>query len=898
MSNITVKDFRTYNIIQTLDDGYVLVQNSADNTIKRVPISFFQGGAVDAAWNNTTVYNIPEVVEYNNKWWKTKIDGNVGIPPVEGASWTEVSKASGQNLSNYAVGVYNLSPSMVIKSDKAYILSENVTLPFDSTDFNAELDAGIWVDAGGDGGGDAFPFPVLNISTSVTPAVPNKTYLVDATSELITIELPNVTTDNEDVFHVKMDISSNHVIVTTVGGTQLIGNATSVEIATEGNSMMFKANGVGGYDIIIDNRTRYIPVTLTTNTDLSQGYESGGVYNCEPVGTAEIEITLPNVLDSHAGFWAKFILAQDSLGSVRLKVLDGITPIGSELEPVIATAGKGLEILDTGTLYQVTQDSRPSLVSSAINLYALDELSAEVPPYLSAVTTTADPDYSITPTDLNIGAVSGLGQVLGGFISDAGVLLGSILETNVISIGNFRRTGGSGVAAFYVEIYKVDEFDVEVLLGTTTQSQAISSATYVQVSASGIIPTTDFLTTDRLLVKVLGNRVAGGSDPIYDLQVEGLDPARVTIAVPSSTISHDSIAGVNDAAIDTTKGHVNSAKPLQFPQRTTAELAQIVIDGDAFLGMKVFNTTTSSFQRYNGIEFVEEIADNIQAKIVQTTEQLLSTQHSTPAMIGNNAVYGYDGVIGASTLPIDTIQTNDTTSAVTPLTAAYTSIGLEITPVNDVNYGHTAAVIAVNNTSLTETAIVQFVVEKNGSFAGEKYSFTIPPNNVTWCRFVDPILSTEIPAGGVVIRILGISDIVGITSVFGIIPTTEMDLFELSPASNVVTREEVPIVNTANVIDVDFNNETQFTGNEAEAVSAGVSITFSNTPTVGEAQLRFEITNTATITFPVGSKMQNTDDRWNDTTRVFTPPENGLYEIVVTIVGSIYLVKISDAYVG
>jgi len=559
-------------------------------------------------------------------------------------------------------------------------------------------------------GNTTFPFPVLNVSASVSPAILNNTYLVDATSGLITIELPNVTASNEDVFHIKLDVNTNHVVITTVGGTQLIGGATVVEISTEGNSMMFKANGVNGYDIIIDDRTRYIPITLTTNTDLSLGYESSGVYTCEPVGTAELEIILPNIRAAHAGFWAKFLLAGDSLGSVRLKVLDGVTLIGSELEPVIATAGKGIEILDTGTQYVVPQDSRPSAVTSAINLYALNEASIEVPPYLRAATTTSDLDYSIIPTDIDLGAVSGLGQILGGFISDAGVLLGSILETNVVSIGNFRRTGGSGSSSFYVELYKVDEFDAETLLGTTTQSAAITSATYIQVSATGIVPTTDFLVTDRLLVKVLGNRIGGGSDPSYDLQVEGLDPARVTIAVPSSTISHDSIAGVNDldparvtiavpsstishdsiagvndAAIGTSKGHVNSAVPLQFPQRTTAQLAQIVIDGDAFLGMEVFDTDTGTFKQYNGVAFIDRdnttIPDPLQLKTLITTERLAALQNSHNSSLKTLlANYTERGTLGTTTMPISTEKLSVSTSNSTPITQSYTDIGLNITP--------------------------------------------------------------------------------------------------------------------------------------------------------------------------------------------------------------------------
>jgi hypothetical protein len=50
-------------------------------------------------WNNTLPYAIGFIVEYQNKFWKSKIANNTNIVPVEGANWTEVSKAeAGQNI--------------------------------------------------------------------------------------------------------------------------------------------------------------------------------------------------------------------------------------------------------------------------------------------------------------------------------------------------------------------------------------------------------------------------------------------------------------------------------------------------------------------------------------------------------------------------------------------------------------------------------------------------------------------------------------------------------------------------------------------------------------------------------------------------------------------------------
>jgi hypothetical protein len=52
-----------------------------------------------STWNSSLPYPVNFIVEYQSKFWKSKIANNTNIPPVEGASWTEVSKAeAGQNI--------------------------------------------------------------------------------------------------------------------------------------------------------------------------------------------------------------------------------------------------------------------------------------------------------------------------------------------------------------------------------------------------------------------------------------------------------------------------------------------------------------------------------------------------------------------------------------------------------------------------------------------------------------------------------------------------------------------------------------------------------------------------------------------------------------------------------
>ncbi len=55
-------------------------------------------------WNSSLPYPVNFIVEYQSKFWKSKIANNINIPPVEGVSWTEVSKATAAqniNLENF-----------------------------------------------------------------------------------------------------------------------------------------------------------------------------------------------------------------------------------------------------------------------------------------------------------------------------------------------------------------------------------------------------------------------------------------------------------------------------------------------------------------------------------------------------------------------------------------------------------------------------------------------------------------------------------------------------------------------------------------------------------------------------------------------------------------------------
>ena len=106
------------------------------------------GTSVSIPWLPEVTYNIPDIIEWNSKFWKTKVNGNLGNQPAENAFWTEVSAsaANGASLSNWSAGVFTVTPCCVVKNNTLYILDESVApLPFESTNFETELAANKWI---------------------------------------------------------------------------------------------------------------------------------------------------------------------------------------------------------------------------------------------------------------------------------------------------------------------------------------------------------------------------------------------------------------------------------------------------------------------------------------------------------------------------------------------------------------------------------------------------------------------------------------------------------------------------------------------------------------------------------------------------------------------------------
>jgi hypothetical protein len=173
-----------------------------------------------------------------------------------------------------------------------------------------------------------------------------------------------------------------------------------------------------------------------------------------------------------------------------------------------------------------------SAVSSASLILYPTSAASVIPTYNKLVNTVSDPDYDDPAVDILTAAITTTGQLIGEFASEEGVISGNPGVVNVNTIGNLRRKFGTGTASFYFEVYHRDNLGTETLIGTSNTTGASSNPLYEQYFASCLINATNFGSTDRVVTKWYANRLSGGSDPIYNIQLGGATPVKITFPVP------------------------------------------------------------------------------------------------------------------------------------------------------------------------------------------------------------------------------------------------------------------------------------------------------------------------------------------------------------------------------
>lgn len=234
-------------------------------------------------------------------------------------------------------------------------------------------------------------------------------------------------------------------------------------------------------------------------------------------------------------------------------------------------------------------------IDSAVNTASLilypTTVASGIPTYNLLVNSITDPNYDDPAVDLSTGAITGPAQLIANLVSAPGVISGNPGTVNVNTIGNIRRVSGSGTATFYFEVYHRDNLGTETLIGTSNTTYDATSAVYEQFFASALVTGIVFNPTDRIVTKWYANRIAGGSNPTYEIQIGGPTPVKITFPVPFVALPSGTVDG---------SGTTNYI-PKWTPDGDTLGNSVIQDDGDT-VGVNGPPVTDYQFAVYNDVD--------------------------------------------------------------------------------------------------------------------------------------------------------------------------------------------------------------------------------------------------------------------------------------------------------
>jgi hypothetical protein len=182
---------------------------------------------------------------------------------------------------------------------------------------------------------------------------------------------------------------------------------------------------------------------------------------------------------------------------------------------------------DDGVSHFITLNDLPS----NLILYATTAAS-DIPTYLKLVSSITDASYDAVAVDVSTGAITTTNQFISALATSANVIVGNPGVLNITTIGNIRRTSGTGNAVFYFEVWKRRSSGAESLITTSGSTLPVFNGVYSEFSASALWNDGIFLATDRIVLKFYGSRVVGGSNPTYDFQFGGSTPVRSLVPIP------------------------------------------------------------------------------------------------------------------------------------------------------------------------------------------------------------------------------------------------------------------------------------------------------------------------------------------------------------------------------
>jgi hypothetical protein len=480
-----------------------------------------------------------------------------------------------------------------------------------------------------------------------------------------------------------VDLSGNYDVL---GAAASVQSNLTAHINDTANPHSVTASQVGLGNVPNLDTTDAVNKAHDQNTDTA--LDSGGANE---VTAADIRAHIDATDNPHSVTKAQVGLGDvDNVSAADLR--DRATHTGTQTLATISDAGT-MASQDAGSVSitggsidaAIDYDNANSSLSAALVQTAIDELddkklnvsdlsasvkffatsaAGAVAGYGKLVIDTGDADFDDPAVAVTVGPFSGSDNLLGSLVSDAGVLVGNTTSINVTTIGNVRRSSGNqnDAAEFYFEVYKRDSGGTETLIGTSSNSKSVSSATFQEFFADALIDDTNFTATDRVVVKFYGSVVNGPGGRTYEFQYGGNQPVRTLFPVPVTVVPTDQTA------------------------------AQVQVDASGFAGLlsgtdddvqAALGTLDGVTKSDIGLGNVDNTADLDKPISTATQSALDDKADNTITVTGTNGLQGGGDLTAARTLEL-------TASALASLNLADSALQSG-DPATDIAYDNTAS---------------------------------------------------------------------------------------------------------------------------------------------------------------------------------------------------------------
>jgi len=486
-----------------------------------------------------------------------------------------------------------------------------------------------------------------------------------------------------------------------------ISDISSIDsIPTNGSSNAVSSDGV--FDALAlkaDLVTGKVPSSQLPSyvDDVIEGYYSAGVFY------SNIGLTTP-ITGETGKIYIDLLMNQSYRwsGSIYVQISNAISTLDELTDVVISGVSNGqlLQYNTTTSKWENQSIVVPTKTSDLINdgdngtshFISLEDLPSTLTVYPTTVasgiggynklvSSITDPDYNTTAVDVSTGAITGTDQLIAGLITDQNQIIGNPGIFNITTLGNIRKTAGSGQAEFFFRVYKRDSGGTETLILQSSNTQPITSAIYAEFFTSGLWNDGIFVLTDRIVIKFYGTKVGSGSNPTYYFQFGGSNPVRSIIPVPLNVIPVIKLDDLQDATITSPANN----EVLTYESSTSLWKNKIISQGVPITRQQFYYSGSQSFTLSSTPSsiiavFVRGVEQReAQYSVVGTTLTISDTLESadrvvilyTPVTVGILEYYtkseidafGYEG--GHPNF----VEVNDISDLPTPVSNVYNLVG-------------------------------------------------------------------------------------------------------------------------------------------------------------------------------------------------------------------------------